>query len=116
MRNYGSPQALYTRLERDLQELDEALLMTPDRAIDRKAWAANMRLARTASLLDRTGWTYHEQRPQVKLDRVEDVALAVSVLRDDPETEGNVKAAASTTTQRPRCSPPQGANWRSTTR
>ncbi len=87
-------QALYTRLERDLQELDEALLKVPDRASDRKVWAANMRLARTASLLDRAGWTYDEQRAQVRLGCVEDVALAVSVLRDDLETEGNVKAAA----------------------
>ena len=68
--------------------------MVPDRARDRKVWAANMRLARTAGLLDRTGWTYDEQRVQVKLGCVEDVSLAVSVLRDDPEMEGNVKAAA----------------------
>src|SRR5580704_156389 len=87
-------QALYTRLERDLQDLDEALLRVPDRATDRKVWAANMRLARTASLLDRTGWTYDEQRVQVQLGRVEDVALAQAVLRDDLETEGDVKAAA----------------------
>jgi hypothetical protein len=86
--------ALYTRLERDPQDLDETLLIVPDRAADRKVWAANMRLARTASLLDRTGWTYQEQRAQVKLGCVEDVALAVSVLRDDLETESNVKAAA----------------------
>lgn len=50
-------QALYTRLERDLQDLNEALTTVPDRATDRKVWVAHMRLARTGSMLDRTGWT-----------------------------------------------------------
>ena len=44
--------------------------------------------------MDRTGWTYEEQRGGVKLDCYEDIQLAQAVLRDDLRTEGNVKAAA----------------------
>ncbi len=86
--------AAYTRLEHDLEVLEQALVMVPDRAVDRKAWAAYMRLTRTGGLLDRTGWTYEEQRGEVKLDCYEDIQLAQAMLRDDLRTEGNVKAAA----------------------
>ena len=34
--------AAYTRLEHDLEMLEQALVMVPDRAVDRKAWAAYM--------------------------------------------------------------------------
>ncbi len=86
--------AAYTRMERDLEELDQALVLVPDRAVDRKVWVAFMRLMRTGALLDRTGWTYEQHRGEVKLDCCEDVQLAQAVLRDDLATEGNVKAAA----------------------
>jgi hypothetical protein len=86
--------AAYTRLERDCEAVDHALLLSPDRAVDRKVWAAFMRLMRTGALLDRAGWTYEQQRGEVKLDCQEDVHLALAVLRDDLATEGNVKAAA----------------------
>lgn len=86
--------AAYTRMEHDLEMLEQALVMVPDRAVDRKAWAAYMRLLRTGALLDRTGWTYEQQRGEVKLASQEDVQLAQAVLRDDLRTEGNVKAAA----------------------
>ncbi len=86
--------AAYTRMEHDLETLEQALVMVPDRAVDRKAWAAYMRLLRTGGLLDRTGWTHEEHRGAVKLVCYEDVQLARAVLRDDLRTEGNVKAAA----------------------
>lgn len=40
-----------------------------------------MRLARTASLLDHTGWTRQDHRSAVKLDREEDVALAMEACK-----------------------------------
>lgn len=86
--------AAYGRLERDIERLEDALVMVRDRAVDRKAWAAFMRLGRTGALLDRTGWTYEGCQMQVKLLCVEDVALALDVLQDELAAESRVKAAA----------------------
>lgn len=86
--------AAYSRLERDVEVLDAALVMAADRAVDRKAWAAFMRLLRTGGLLDLTGWTSGEYRGQVKLARAEDVALSLELLRDELAAESVVKAAA----------------------
>jgi len=84
-------QAAYTRLEQDIQRLETAILTTR-RARNRKAWNAYMRLTRTASLLDRTGWTHHQREPVV-LD-AEHLAIARAALRHELDAESDTKATA----------------------
>lgn len=84
-------QAAYTRLELDLDQLETALL-SRSRARNRRAWAAYMRLARTAGLLDRTGWTHHQREP-VTLDP-EHFIVAQAALRNEIDAESDAKATA----------------------
>jgi hypothetical protein len=80
----------YSRLELDIEQLNEAL-EDSGREGNRKVWAAYMRLANTARLLDRTGWTHKDHRDSIKLDTPEDINLAQAILRDELEAENNAK-------------------------
>lgn len=86
-------RACYSRLEQGIEPLSEALIWA-NRTRSRKTWAVFAELARIGVLLDRAGWTDDDPRDGLTLDSTEDVALVLTLLREEMQDEGDQKAEA----------------------
>ncbi len=86
-------EACYERLATNNERVAQALEFG-DPSGSRDVWAAHAYLARTATLLDRIGWTSQDHRNQVTLASHADVELAIDVLRDEAAAESANRAAA----------------------